>query len=216
MPKHMLTLGAVLIATTMAWVGLVAPPAMAQRARVPQTGQTECWKADGSPSMCDGTGQDGDIQAGVASPTPRFTDRRDGTVRDNLTGLLWLKDAHCFQGGGGGLLWQDALDAANTLASGSCGLSDGSRLGDWRLANVKELQSLLDFGRGVPPALPAGYPFSNVPTGGNVFYWSSTTMQDEFDSVLTYAYIVRIDFGFTQLDLKASTFHRVWPVKGGD
>jgi hypothetical protein len=152
----------------------------------------------------------------VASPTPRFTDRGNGTVRDNLTGLLWLKDAHCFQGGGGGLLWQDALDTANTLASGSCGLSDGSRPGDWRLPNIKELQSLLDFGRGVPPALPAGYPFSNVPTGGNTFYWSSTTVQDEFNTVLTYAFIIRIDFGFTQLDLKASTFHRVWPVRGGD
>jgi hypothetical protein len=38
MSKHMLTLGAMLIATTMAWVGLGTPPALAQRARVPQTG----------------------------------------------------------------------------------------------------------------------------------------------------------------------------------
>jgi hypothetical protein len=83
MQKHMLILGAMLMATTVAWVGWGIPPASAQRARVPQTGQTTCWDAAGSPITCDGMGQDGDIEAGVASPTPRFTDRRDGTVRDN-------------------------------------------------------------------------------------------------------------------------------------
>src|SRR4051794_35859814 len=101
MPKHMLTLGAVLIATTMAWVGLVAPPALAQRARVPQTGQTTSYAP----------GDDGAIEAGVAWPIPRFTNCGDGTVRDNLTGLIWLKNANCF----GALQWAQALTAANTV-----------------------------------------------------------------------------------------------------
>src|SRR5918992_5748088 len=60
-------------------------------APVEQTGQTQCWDTAGALIPCEGTGQDGDIQAGVAWPVPRFTDRGNGTVRDNLTGLIWLQ-----------------------------------------------------------------------------------------------------------------------------
>ena len=38
-------------------------------------------------------GDDGDINAGVQWPVPRFTDKGDGTVTDNLTGLIWLKNS---------------------------------------------------------------------------------------------------------------------------
>jgi hypothetical protein len=51
-------------------------------APVPQTGQTLCVDQSGSIN-CAGTGQDGDLQAGVALPQPRFTDNGDGTVTDN-------------------------------------------------------------------------------------------------------------------------------------
>jgi hypothetical protein len=57
MPKHMRMLGAVLMATTVAWVGWGTPPALAQQARVPQTGQTTCLDAAGSPINCADTGQ---------------------------------------------------------------------------------------------------------------------------------------------------------------
>jgi hypothetical protein len=56
MPKHMPTLGAVLMAAVVAWVGWTAPLAWAQRARVPQTGQTQCWDASGTLVPCAGTG----------------------------------------------------------------------------------------------------------------------------------------------------------------
>ena len=39
------------------------------------------------------TGDDGDLQTGVAWPNPRFKDNLNGTITDNLTGLIWLKDA---------------------------------------------------------------------------------------------------------------------------
>ena len=32
----------------------------------------------------------------MQSPSPRFTDNNDGTVTDNLTGLVWLKNANLF------------------------------------------------------------------------------------------------------------------------
>ena len=56
---------------------------------LPQTGQTTCWDEDGAElTSCDGTGQDGDILAGANWPTPRFKDNGDGTMTDNLTGLM--------------------------------------------------------------------------------------------------------------------------------
>ena len=44
-----------------------------------KTGQTSCY----SVIDCEGTGQDGETQAGVAWPSPRFTDNGDSTVTDN-------------------------------------------------------------------------------------------------------------------------------------
>ncbi|MGH7800295.1 MAG: DUF1566 domain-containing protein [Thermodesulfobacteriota bacterium] len=91
----------------------------------------------------------------------------DGTVTDNLTGLIWLKNANCF----GSLSWAGALTAANTLNSGECGLTDGSIEGDWYLPNRNQLTSLLDLGK-VSLALPTGHPFINFESSN---YWSSTT-----------------------------------------
>lgn len=145
--------------------------------QVPQTGQTSCYSATGVIIPCAGTGQDGDKQAGAVWPSPRFTDNKNGTVTDNLTGLVWLKDANCTEASGGiarsgGLLdWQSALTWSNKLASGKCGLSDNSVAGDWRLPNVNEMRSLVDYSRH-DPDLPSGHPFVNVQS---VWYWSSTT-----------------------------------------
>jgi hypothetical protein len=83
---------------------------------VPKTGQTTSY----------GARDDGALQKGVAWPTPRLTDNGNGTVTDNLTGLIWMKNAIAF----GIKTWADALTAANTLASGSGGLTDGSQAGD--------------------------------------------------------------------------------------
>jgi hypothetical protein len=112
-------------------------PVSGAPAPVPQTGQTQCWDPSANTSNvlipCANTGLDGDLQAGVPLPSPRFTDPGNGTVRDNLTRLIWLKQANCF----GTRSLANALEAATTLASGSCGLSDGSVEGNWRLPNVK-------------------------------------------------------------------------------
>ena len=142
-------------------VGLVSPATthagILNPAPVAQTGQTESYRA----------GDDGDLEEGVAWPNPRFTDNLDGTVTDNLTGLVWLKDATRF----GNMGWTNALDACNTLADDGVELTDGSMVGDWRLPNNKELRRLIDFGSAFP-ALPDGHPFT-VPNNGSV--WSSTT-----------------------------------------
>jgi hypothetical protein len=152
-------------------------------APVGKTGQDVCYNSahPWDSCACGDTNcpenQDGDLEIGIAWPNPRFTDNEDGTVTDNLTGLIWLKNASCnsfFSGdttGQNDRSWSDALTAVNSLANGYCGLTDGSLAGDWRLPNVRELHSLIDFGQ-TDPALPNGHPFNNVQT---TYYWSSTS-----------------------------------------
>ena len=170
-------------------------------AAVPKTGQTGCWDVDGYTINCAGTGQDGEYQKGV-SVDPRFTENADGTVKDNQTGLIWLKNASCF----GWQNWTSALSSANTLASGACGLSDGSVAGDWRLPNRKEWESLLDLGRRYP-ALPAGHPFSGVQSFS---HWSSTTYKD----YPYLAWVVDLYDGSFFYEYKLNSGY-VWPVRGG-
>ena len=139
----------------------VIPTKKKNYAPVEKTGQTTSYAA----------GDDGDLEKGVTWPSPRFTDNTNGTVTDNLTGLIWLKNANCF----GTRTWADALSDCNSLASGSYGLSDGSVAGDWRLPNVKELQSLIHYGV-YGPALP-----NTLGTG----QWSES---DPFTNVQSYSY----------------------------
>ena len=164
-----------------------------ERAPVPKTGQTTKY-ADGD---------DGDLQKGVAWPSTRFTDNSDGTVTDNLTGLIWLKDANCW----GGQTWANALTNANGLASGSCGLTDGSVAGDWRLPNLRELYSLVDSSRPPSPVIPTGHPFDNVQSDE---HWTSTTCADDTD----YAWLVYLYDGSVYSGGKTVTCY-VWPVRGG-
>jgi len=169
---------------------------------VPKTGQTGCWDDAGASVDCAGTGQDGEHRKGVTWPTPRFTDNGDGTVTDNLTGLIWLKNASCF----GARTWTQALSDANTLNDGECGLGDGSSEGDWRLPNVRELQSLHDYGR-YSPALPSGHPFTGVRLGD---YRSSTTLAYN----TSYAWYVCLVVGHVGVVNKTIPYF-VWPVRGG-
>ena len=96
-------------------------------APIAKTGQTICY-ADNETATeitCSDTGQDGDLQIGVASPSPRFTDNGDGTVTDNLTGLMWAKNANL----AGAMTWSSALDYANNLGLGGEGCDYGPECG---------------------------------------------------------------------------------------
>lgn len=185
---------------------------LAECAGVPKTGQTTCYDESGDPPIpCSGTGQDGEYQKGVEWPSPRFTDNGDGTVTDNLTGLIWLKDANCFEL----RTWTQALSDCNELASGSCELTDGSSAGDWRLPNRFELESLLHL-EYYNPAVPntagtgkwsEGDPFTNVQ---NYYYWSSTTRAISPNM----AWNVNVSQGLLIYDTLKSTSYYVWPVRG--
>jgi hypothetical protein len=85
MQTYRLMWGGVLMVAVVAWMRCGTSPTLAQQARVPRIGQTTCLDAAGNPINCTGTGQDGAIQAGVRPPNSRFSDTKDGTVKDNLT-----------------------------------------------------------------------------------------------------------------------------------
>jgi len=178
--------------------------AVAGSAPVEDTGEIVCWDAVGTVISCTGTGQDGELQAGVDWPAPRFTGNADGTVTDNLTGLVWLENADCF----GDELWAEALTDANTLASGSCGLTDGSVAGDWRLPNIKELMSLVDYSQ-VNPILPPGHPFNPIQAFG--WYWTSTTFLAQPETAWTVFMSNAVN---SVLDKDVPTVMvYVWPVR---
>ncbi len=182
---------------------IVNPCPLDGPAPVKRTGQTFCYAETGTPRNCAGTGEDADYQKGVVSPGSRFTDNDNGTVSDNLTGLIWLKNANCF----GTNTWSQALTSSKGLASGSCDLTDGSIAGDWRLPNRFELESLLDLGQ-YDPALPLGHPFTNVSTP----CWTSTTYVGSAESAfLVNFYSGGID-GYNKSSYQNGC---VWPVRGG-
>ena len=77
---------------------------------------------------------------------------------------------------------------------------------DWRLPNIVELSSLVDFSQ-YSPSLPAGNPFTNVMP---FYYWSSTSSAE----VNYLAWTVGIgQFGYTATN--GSSTNYVWPVRGG-
>lgn len=88
-------------------------------------------------------------------PDRSFVDNDDGTVTDNSTGLMWQ------QGEGEFMIWSSALSYCE-------GLSLGGHL-DWRLPNVKELDSLTDDER-YYPAIDTNF-FPNTYSSD---CWSST------------------------------------------
>ena len=183
--------GLFLLSTSIVWAGPPAP--------VEKTGQTTKYA----------TGDDGDYEKGVAWPNPRFTDNGDLTVTDNLTGLMWTKDAELF----GALPWSKAIAECEALELGFNGCNIRT---DWRLPNRFELESLMHLGY-YDPALPntagtgkwsAGDPMTNMPQFP--YYWSSTT----YAPGALYAWAVYMFDGSVGMVGKDTNYY-AWPVRGG-
>jgi hypothetical protein len=180
-------------------------------ASVPKTGQTTPYDQNIPPK------DDGALKKGVAWPTPRFTDNNNGTITDNLTKLIWMKDANYV----GLQTWQGALNVAASMRGdlsrpmGDGGPRDGSKPGDWRLPNLRELQSLIDYAFSYP-ALPntlgtgqwtEGNPFQGVQY---YYYWSSSTLA--FNTA--YAWYVSFSGGYLNISDKSDSNY-VQCVRGG-
>jgi formylglycine-generating enzyme required for sulfatase activity len=124
--------------------------------------------------------------------TDHFTDRGDGTIKDNYTGLIWQKIQTS-----GTMTWEEALAYASGLTLA------GKK--DWRLPNVKELQSLNDESL-VKPSFPKTF-FPNVSSGN---FWSSTTQYGSN----TRAWDINVDYGIVSYNEKTLK-ENVILVRGG-
>ncbi|MDX2345240.1 MAG: DUF1566 domain-containing protein [Acidimicrobiia bacterium] len=109
----------------------------------------------------------GDTEYGVND----FVDNGDGTISDGATGLTWLQADN-----GETYDWDGALDYCESLTLG------GSS--DWRLPNIKELHSIVDYDRSPDatdsPAIDPIFTLSPITNEAGEpdygFYWSSTTL----------------------------------------
>jgi uncharacterized protein DUF1566 len=171
---------------------------------LPDTGQTQCFTCSGPP--CDGfiqdflLGQDSFQDTGCPNDANRFTDNRDGTVTDNCTGLMWQKDTADVNGDGRSTdqdfsTWCHALEYCYDLSFAGHN--------DWRLPNVRELQSIVDYGRFGLSIDPVFGAFSR-------FYWSSTS----FAGSPHFAWFVSFNDGNVFDDGKEGSLH-VRAVRSG-
>jgi predicted outer membrane repeat protein len=102
-----------------------------------------------------------------------FSNNGDGTITDAATGLMWSQDDS-----GAGMNWQDALawvqqkNAENYLGHS-----------DWRMPDVKELQSIVDYSRSPQttnsPAIDAMFNTTSITiedgSSDYAHFWSGTT-----------------------------------------
>jgi hypothetical protein len=117
---------------------------------------------------------------------PRFTDMGNGTIRDNDSNLIWLKDASCYDQPDTFIPWTLAKQLAANLSDGTCGLSDGSVSGDWRLPTDAEWAALMSTAYQSPALVNTvgnaqwseGDPFIGVQSNK---YWSGTGDADVAD-----------------------------------
>ena len=102
-----------------------------------------------------------------------FKDNADGTVSDLATGLTWSRSDS-----GQGLNWKDAL-----LFAQAQNKKKFLGYGDWRVPNIKELQSLVDYSRSpdatgsaaIDPVFECTKIINEAGQPDYPFYWSSTT-----------------------------------------
>lgn len=101
-----------------------------------------------------------------------FTDNGNGTVTDSATGLVWQKCSaglgttlgNCSTGSFTAYKWSNAISYCE-------GLTLGGR-SDWRLPNINELGSIVDFTKSSNPTIDLTA-FPNTAAYGT--YWSSST-----------------------------------------
>ncbi len=173
--------------------------AQAAPANLPKTGQTTCTDTAGTVIACANTGHDGNLQAGVAWPNPRFAiDSTGNCITDNLTGLMWVRNPDDTT-----RTWQQGLDFANSIEL--CGSAD------WRMPNVNELESLVNSEAADQASFLNGQGFSGVQADS---YWSSTIFTGPGGGSAPLAWVVIMaSGGLGPIDRSTSRF--VLPVRAG-
>jgi len=132
----------------------------------------------------------------------------DGTITDNRTGLMWVQSGYADE---------DTTPATTYTPSGNwrkytwenailyCERLDYAEYTDWRLPNVRELESIVDAGE-QSPSINTTY-FLNTE---NSWYWLSTT----YVPTTTMAWYVGFTLGRVSPTAKTGSYY-VRPVRGG-
>lgn len=135
-------------------------------------------------------GDDGSSQLGQKHS---YTDHGDGTVTDNSTGLMWVKDPASAGVGAATYTWNAAIQVCEDLSYASHS--------DWRLPTIQELATLRDAGRFDQAIDPV---FTCQPAN----YWSSTIFAYNAGS----AWYVYFGNGYVHWNDQASG-HYIRPVR---
>ncbi len=130
--------------------------------------------------------------AAISLPSLHFKDNGDGTIADNYTGLIWQKVQNPVT-----LTWEEALGYA-------AGLSLAGKM-DWRVPNIRELQSLNDEKLVMPSFNKIFFP--NILSGN---FWSSTSQVN----ATTRAWDLNVDYGIVSYSDKTIR-ENVLCVRGG-
>ena len=121
---------------------------------IPVSGLTDTFQPD----------SDGVLRKGIKPPIVRFIDNGNGTLTDNMTGLMWEKLIS-----NSPQAWSDILSQIATMNA------TGGRYGyaDWRLANVNEMDTILDYTSSVSQTdTLISYGFLQAPSSS---VWTGTT-----------------------------------------
>ena len=123
-----------------------------------------------------------------------FTDNGDDTVTDNRTDLVWQKEDD-----GITRTWESAISYCEGLTLGG--------MSDWRLPNIRELESIINSGTSYPAIDTTFFPNTN----SSYYYWSSTTLAYNAN------YALSVYFGLGRIGgyYKSDYYYYVRCVRGG-
>ena len=128
----------------------------------------------------------------VISLPVRFEPQGEEVVLDHLTGLFWEKKPNP-----NSMSWENALTTAEEL--------NLSGFSDWRLPNIKELQSLHEVTFIQPCINTSFFPYMGIKK-----YWSSTSLSNQ----VTKAWYLETNFGITSYDTKTNNNYIIC-IRGG-
>ena len=116
-----------------------------------------------------------------------YRDNGNGTVTDNVTGLMWQQEDDNIE-----RTWEEALTYCEGLTlAGNSG---------WRLPNIKELRSIVDNTKDNGPSIDTTY----FPNTNSSRYWSSTT---NVQNQTSGAWLVSFSAGGFSSTFKSSDEH---------
>lgn len=141
-------------------------------------------------------GEDGQTNCGVSWPATRFTAVGDDSLRDEKTGLVWLKTL-----GTSTRTWANAITYCEDLET------ESGTVVDWRLPNVRELLSLVHYGQSSPATWLNSQGFANVQSS---LYFSSTTFARHTYFINT----IDMNLGEVYTSINKADGIYLWPILG--